>query len=315
MFIPHYVNGIEVEQRNTDGFINGTAMCVAHDKNIIDWFRTERTYELFKFIFNENCIKSNMVLHHDSDISRLSATRYLEIFPGLLFVKRGSPVNGGGVWVHPDLAVDLASFCNAPFAIQVGRWIREWFSTGKNPIQSETDLDQEAILWQQRNDIRVDLKDYLRPELMNAVVAYAKRNGLSCPKLCSEVHDMMNHRIQGKKAKDIRLLNGLPLGDLIRDYFETKPLVMYASINKIAKNRIEDSNIHPVQAVNDACDMYLGSAYQPKLFTPVENIHSQGRRVLQAKKRKALGAYQRVQRQELLGGQQLSLFSDVDEAI
>ncbi|MCC5637621.1 hypothetical protein LC593_17600 [Nostoc sp. CHAB 5844] len=28
------VNGITVEQRITDGFINGTAMCVAHGKDI-----------------------------------------------------------------------------------------------------------------------------------------------------------------------------------------------------------------------------------------------------------------------------------------
>lgn len=304
-FIPRNVNGVRVEQRNIDGFINGTAMCSAYDKNIVDWFRTTRTFNLFCSLAGDLGIKSNMVLHHDSDISRLSATKYAEMFPGLLYVKRGSPENGGGVWVHPDVSIDLASECNPLFGIQVARWIREWFSTGKNPVQPNIDLDEEEKLWYQRNNVRVDLKDKLRPELMNAVIAYARKHELKPRELCASVHDEMNKRIQGHKAKEIKMKGGLPLFDLMRDYFEVQPLVTYSSINKIAKNRIEDANVHPIQAVNEACDMYLGSNYQPKLCKIVENINSQGQRIkaAKAKRRKALPA-----------AKQLNLF-DNNEAV
>lgn len=304
-FIPRDVNGVRVEQRNSDGFINGTAMCTAYDKDIVDWFRTTRTFNLFRSLAVDLGIKSNMVLHHDSDISRLSATKYAEIFPGLLHVKRGSPKNGGGVWVHPDVSIDLASECNPLFGIQVARWVREWFATGKNPVQPNIDLDEEEKLWYQRNDVRADLKHKLRPELMNVVKDYARKHGLNPRTLCSEVHDEMNKRIQGHKAKEIKLRGGLPLFDLMRDYFEVQPLVTYSTINKLAKNKIEDFGVHPIQAVNEACDSYLSLSYQPKLFKIVENINSQGQRIqaAKAKRRKALPI-----------AKQLSLF-DNNEAV
>jgi len=45
--IRHEFNGEIIEQRPKDGFINGTAMCKAQEKEINDWFRTEQTLELF----------------------------------------------------------------------------------------------------------------------------------------------------------------------------------------------------------------------------------------------------------------------------
>lgn len=305
-FIPHDVNGVTVEQRNTDGFVNGTAMCVAHNKDIYEWFIKDQTYNNFQYLANDLGIVSNTEKFGDSGRPKLSATKYVDLFPGLLFVKRGSPLNGGGVWIHPDLATDLASHCSPPFAIQVGRWVQEWFATGKNPIQVEPDVDKEYIAWQERYDIRIELKDILRPELMEVSRAYAVANNLSPITVCSRVHDIMNERIQGAKSKDIKALNGLPLFDLLRDYFDTKPLHIYAAINRIAINKIVDSNINPTQAVQEACDDYLGGRYTPKLFQKAENLYIQQRRVqkaLKAKQAKSVKPYQ-----------QLSLF-DNNEAV
>ena len=52
--------------------------------------------------------------------------------------------------------------------------------------------------------------------------AYAVANNLSPITVCSRVHDIMNERIQGAKSQDIKALNGLPVFDLLRDYFDTK---------------------------------------------------------------------------------------------
>lgn len=257
-FIPHDVNGIKVEQRTVDGFINGTAMCVAYNKDMYEWLGRDQTYNNCQYLAKNLCINSITDKIGDSRPEKLSATIYAEIFPGLIFVKRGSPLSGGGTWIHPDLAVDLASYCSPSFAIQVGRWIREWFVTGKNLIQ--IDSNEEIVLWRQRHDTRVYLKDFLRPELMDAVVAYALKNHLSPIKLCALVHDTINERVQGMKSKEIKLLNGLPLGKLIRDFFEAFPLLTYAAINKSAKNQIEDKKVEPIQAIHNACDMYLGAS-------------------------------------------------------
>ena len=92
----------------------------------------------------------------------------------------------------------------------------------------------------------------------------------------------------------------------LRDYFDTKPLHIYAAINRIAINKIVDSNINPTQAVQEACDDYLGGRYTPKLFQKAENLYIQQRRVqkaLKAKQAKSVKPYQ-----------QLSLF-DNNEAV
>ena len=294
--ICHYVNNVKVEQQVKDGFVNATAMCVAHGKEVKHWLENRETFELFVALINE--VDSN---RGNSDVScqgRLSGTKYQKLFPELIFVKQGSPEFGGGTWIHPDLAIQLAQWCNKKFALQVSRWIREWLTKDVSPDSISTDLEQEYLLWCQRHDIRIELKDTLRVELMTVVVDYARHNHLSPYKLCSEVHDAMNRRIQGYRARDIRELGGLPLGDLIRDYFNAKSLVMYSAINRLAKNNILDKNQHPIEAVESACDDYLGKQYVPKPCQIVENVHVQGQRL--SKK------FRRARQSNVM---QLSLFS------
>ena len=98
-------NGTSIARRTTDGYVNATAMCKANDKQWNDYFRTDR------------------------------ATQYLEA----LSVETGIPVSnlclttrGGahqGTWAHPQVAVDLARWISAPFAV----WMDGWFlgSIGK----------------------------------------------------------------------------------------------------------------------------------------------------------------------------------------
>ncbi len=280
------VNGVSVEQRTDNGFINGTAMCAAHGVTISRWFRTKETLELFDALaldINAKVICSDLNI---LDVPKLSATKYAQIFPELIFTKQGSPVVGGGSWLHPDLAMQLAQWCNKRFAIQVSRWIREWLTAGQVPIDS--DAEQEYVRWQQRYDIRIELKDILRPELMNAVAQWAEDNCVSPITLCSDVHDVMNERIQGAKSQQIRTLGGLPMAVLIRDYFDASPLMNYAAINRLAKNAIQDRGIEPRAAVHEACDYYLGIAYVPKLLPISENVYSQGQRVGRARRKSRL---------------------------
>jgi predicted flap endonuclease-1-like 5' DNA nuclease len=38
-----------------------------------------------------------------------------------------------GTWIHPDVAVNLAQWCSAKFAVAVSRWVRDWLTAGKTP--------------------------------------------------------------------------------------------------------------------------------------------------------------------------------------
>lgn len=280
------VNGVRIEQRCRDGFVNGTAMCLAYDKRLNPWFRNQDTWDLFVALAQELGAEIKCENSRISDSSRLSASKYAKFFPGILFVKQGSPVNGGGVWLHPFLAPHVAQWCDKIFAIQVSRWIYEWFATGNNPVQPS--LDQQIEAWQQRYDFRVRLKDILRVELMDAVVDWAERHGKSPISLCSKVHDLMNERVQGARSQQISSLGRLPLGVLIRDYFAADQLVIYSSINTLTKNAIVDRGLDPISAVNDACDSFLGKKYRPRLAEICENVHLEGKRLLSAKKTRQL---------------------------
>lgn len=133
--IKHEVNSTTVEQRAVDGFINGTAMAVAHGKKINDWFRNGLTLKLFEALALDLNLEIKEENSRNLDAVKLSASKYKNLFPELIFAKQGSPEAGGGTWVHPDLAIQLAQWCSPRFAIQVSRWVREWMTTGQNPIQ------------------------------------------------------------------------------------------------------------------------------------------------------------------------------------
>jgi uncharacterized protein YhbP (UPF0306 family) len=186
---------------------------------------------------------------------------------------------------------------NTPEVIQCKVELVQAFSKAKEILRQRRitdfpheDLDREWQLWQQCYDIRIELKDHLRPELMNTVVRWAQANGVSPVTLCSDVHNAMNKRIQGAEARQIRLMGGLPLSVLIRDHFGASPLNCYSAINRIAKNLIDDRHIDPIQAVHEACDYFLGKAFVPKLVPIEENLYSRGRRLKSARQSRRLDA-------------------------
>jgi len=106
-------NGTPIHRRITDGYANATAMCNANGKQWNDYWRTDR------------------------------ATAYLEA----LCTETGIPVSslclslrGGshqGTWVHPQVAVDLARWISAPFAVWMDRWFLENIQqASKAPVET-----------------------------------------------------------------------------------------------------------------------------------------------------------------------------------
>lgn len=288
------VNEVVVEQRRSDGFINATAMCVAYGKNIADWFRTQDGFETLIALVDDLGLEIKYGISHTSSIASISTA-----YPTLVVSRMGSPENGGGTWIHPDIAIYLAQWCYKPFAIQVSRWIKEWLIAGTNPIY--VDIDKELSEWKQRHSKRVELKDEYRPELMEAVIEYASRHNASPITLCWKAHDAMNERIQGCNSKQIRAAGELSPSSLIRDHFASRPLDMYKAVSQIAKNKIVDYDIEPVKAVHEACDVFLGKSYKPMLAPILENVYREGHRLKSAKKS--------IQKRNIeLRGTQLSLF-------
>ncbi len=163
--IKHELNNIVVEQRVTDGFINGTAMCVAHGKDVSDWLKNDGTWDLVTALANDLGVDFNSDKNPNSAKTRVSAT-----YPSLVISKRGSPENGGGAWLHPDLAVQLAQWCNPFFAIQVSRWVREWI------IASEEERRKQKIIVVCVSDVATPWEKGFGDNFMQELQRVSRRN-------------------------------------------------------------------------------------------------------------------------------------------
>lgn len=93
-------NGTPIARRTTDGFVNATAMCRANDKSWSDYFRTDRA-----------CLY----------LEALSDTLQIPV----VSLYQSAEGRGGGTWVHPQVAVDLARWISAPFAVFMDHWFLE----------------------------------------------------------------------------------------------------------------------------------------------------------------------------------------------
>lgn len=277
--IPHDVNGIFVAQRVTDGFINATAMCVAHGKDVSDWLKTDETWELVVALADSLQLEPKSAKNPNSVKTRASA-----VYPSLVVVKRGSPENGGGTWLHPDLAIQLAQWCNAAFAIHVSRWVREWMTTGRNPIWQQADIDRVIY--------RDTLKDESRLRMTNQIKIYLQQIKMYDDRnyrgmFFAKAHDAINVAIVGETARQMRNRLSQFLGkeikenELIRDYFPPLVLQQYIAMCEASANFMLREELHPLTAVERASEIVLPANHIPKPIDFVEHIKFVRQRVSQ----------------------------------
>lgn len=267
-FRSRQVNGIEVQQRERDGFVNGTTMCVAHSKEISEWFRRRETIELITALAVDLGLEINPGISQDSNAAKVSAA-----YPDLVLSKRGSPESGGGTWLHPDLAIQLAQWCNTTFAIQVSRWVRDWLLEIHNPTQIESDIDRVAI--------RGNLKDVKRLDLMDRVKEFLQAAGRYNPKdeqtriFFGCVHNKLNVVLTTEKAIEMRarlerhLSKKVSESELLRDFFPITDLVNFGTLCQAAANEMRMNGTDPLTAIDIAAKQVLSKDYvaQPIDFT------------------------------------------------
>src|ERR1700730_6278215 len=107
-YVPHQIEGEIVTLRQRDGYINATAMCKAAGKNFADYNRIGPTKAF---------------------LQELSAEVGLPIAELIQSLSGGTP-SLQGTWVHPQVAINLAPWCSAQFAVRVSKWVYDWLSGG-----------------------------------------------------------------------------------------------------------------------------------------------------------------------------------------
>jgi hypothetical protein len=113
-------NGTPISRRVNDGYVNATAMCKANNKQ---WS---------KYRESDRC---------QTYLDALAETSGIRMFD-LIESRQGQ---GGGTWVHPQVAVDLARWISAPFAVWMDGWFLESVQQGQpTPVETTAPRLQEA---------------------------------------------------------------------------------------------------------------------------------------------------------------------------
>jgi hypothetical protein len=107
--VTHKVGNALIGQRVTDGYIHATALCQAAGRELKTYLRSQNVSEF---------------------LDELS--RSVQICTDLLVQKiMTGPNELRGTWVHPHVAIHLAQWCSARFAVLVTQWVYEWLTTGQ----------------------------------------------------------------------------------------------------------------------------------------------------------------------------------------
>jgi len=119
---------IAVSFRN-DGFLNASAIAAHFGKRVPDFLKTEQNQEYISALA-EHLSKTLKIVFDKNQ---------------LVIVKKGSPANGGGTWLHPKLAIHFARWLDPRFAVWCDEQIEQILS---GSLKSQTTTDQRTPLRQ-----------------------------------------------------------------------------------------------------------------------------------------------------------------------
>jgi len=135
--------GTPISRRTNDGYVNATAMCKANGKEWKHYFETDRAHKYLDALSGSVGIPTHQLFN--------------SITVG--------PNNGRGTWVHPQVAVDLARWISAPFAVWMDSWFLEEVSQVRDTQVPALPAEAQKLEWMmgfcQKWDISLDSRDML----------------------------------------------------------------------------------------------------------------------------------------------------------
>lgn len=114
--IAHETDSGVVQQRAADGYINATELCKAAGKRWHNYLRNETSGHFLRALSAKTRIS---VMELNQEVRN----------------ENGVP----STWVHPKVAIHLAQWLSADFAVQVSEWVYDWMS-GKGASRPTSSL-------------------------------------------------------------------------------------------------------------------------------------------------------------------------------
>jgi len=113
-------NDAGIARRDSDGYVNATAMCQANGKEWKNYFQTDRAKAYIAALSESLGIPADQ----------------------LVITTTTGPNEFRGTWIHPRIAVDLARVLGPAFAVWMDGWFLEAHQLASQPLQRP--LDQYA---------------------------------------------------------------------------------------------------------------------------------------------------------------------------
>lgn len=155
-FVDRQIDDSHIEQRLMDGYINATALCKACGKNLADYLRLKTTNEFIKELARDMGNPMSVVIQ----------------------IVRGGNPRFQGTWVHPQVAINLAQWASAKFAVAVSKWVLEWM---QGNIKTQGDLPYHLRRYLlNRSKIPVGYFSMFN-EIVYALIAPLEQQGYTLP--------------------------------------------------------------------------------------------------------------------------------------
>lgn len=117
-------HGAPIHRRESDGWVNATAMCQAGGKRLNDYVRLDRTSEYV-------CALQHAIAGQTPCAAAVAGNP--ATLPAVIETRQGGAAHLQGTWVHPRLAVDLARWISPAFAVWMDGWFLETMTRGTTP--------------------------------------------------------------------------------------------------------------------------------------------------------------------------------------
>lgn len=139
-------HGTAIQRRQSDGYVNATAMCQANGREWFTYARSARTQEY---------------------IAALKAAPQICGTELVVSVTGGTPALQG-TWIHPRLAVDLARWISPAFAVWMDGWFLESLQPSSQPPQLPAQLPFGIhIVGRSRRECFHMISSYVRKEVIS----------------------------------------------------------------------------------------------------------------------------------------------------
>ena len=109
-------DGKQIRINPVNRYVCVTELCIANDKQFHDWYRLKNTSDFLDALSSETGIPVS----------------------DLLIVGKGETLT----WAHPQVAIDIGSWCSVEMRVKITGWILELLTTGKVELDAIDDNDR-----------------------------------------------------------------------------------------------------------------------------------------------------------------------------